>query len=98
MDVRICNVDGKTRESGVKSDRLLQFRNCQILRDHAIITEDFWVRNGKIVDPEKVFFDEKISADIQIDCKGALIAAGFIDLQINGKECKSGMLIILQDM
>lgn len=88
MAVRICNVDGKTCGSGVKSDKkLLQFRNCQILRDHAIITEDFWVRNGKIVDPEKVFFDEKISADVQIDCKGALIAPGFIDLQINGKEC-----------
>jgi N-acetylglucosamine-6-phosphate deacetylase len=88
MAVRICNVDGKTCESDVKSDKkLLQFRNCQILRDHAIITEDFWVRNGKIVDPEKVFFDEKISADVQIDCKRALIAPGFIDLQINGKEC-----------
>jgi N-acetylglucosamine-6-phosphate deacetylase len=86
MDVPICNVDGKTCESGVKSDKkLLQFKNCQILRDHAVITEDFWVRNGKIVDPEKVFFGEKISADVQIDCKGALIAPGFIDLQINGK-------------
>ena len=99
MAARICNVDGKTCESGVKSDKkLLQFKNCQILRDHTIITEDFWVRNGKIVDPEKVFFDEKISADVQIDCKGALIAPGFIDLQINGKECRSGMLIILQGM
>jgi len=99
MDVPVCNVDGKTCESGVNSDKkLLQFRNCQILRDHAIITEDLWVRNGKIVDPEKVFFDEKISADLQIDCEGALIAPGFIDLQINGKECKSCMLIILQGM
>jgi N-acetylglucosamine-6-phosphate deacetylase len=73
-------------KTGVKYDKmLLQFRNCQIMRDHAIITEDVWVRNGKIVDPEKVFFDEKIVADVQIDCKGALIAPGFIDLQINGK-------------
>jgi len=95
----MCNVDGKTCESGVKYKNLLQFKNCQILRDHAIVTEDFWVRNGKIVDPEKVFFDEKISADVQIDCKGALIAPGFIDLQINGKECKCGMLfLILQGM
>jgi N-acetylglucosamine-6-phosphate deacetylase len=93
MDERIPNVDGLTCRSGMKSDKkLLQFRNCLIMRDHAIITEDFWVRDGKIVDPERVFFDEKISADIQIDCKGALIAPGFIDLQINGKECKNGML------
>lgn len=63
---------------------LLQFRNCNILRDHKIITEDIWVRNGKIVNPEKVFFDEKIRPDVKIDCKGALISPGFIDLQING--------------
>lgn len=72
--------------------KLLQFRNCHILRDHAIIREDFWVRDGKIVDPERVFFDEKINADVQIDCKGALISPGFLDLQINGKESKYNSL------
>ncbi|XP_069680305.1 N-acetylglucosamine-6-phosphate deacetylase [Periplaneta americana] len=77
-------IDKHCRNAADTSKKLLQFRNCQILRDHEIITEDFWVRDGKIVDPEKVFFDEKISADVQIDCKGALIAPGFIDLQING--------------
>jgi N-acetylglucosamine-6-phosphate deacetylase len=80
-------------KSAVKyPNKLLQFRNCKILRDHAVITDDFWVRNGKIVDPEKVFFDEKISADVQIDCNGALIAPGFIDLQINGTNSKSNIL------
>jgi N-acetylglucosamine-6-phosphate deacetylase len=84
------NVLDKTCKIAEKSGKkLLQFRNCKILRDHAIITEDFWVRDGKIVDPEKVFFDEKISANVQIDCKGALIAPGFLDLQINGKESVS---------
>ncbi|XP_046394765.1 N-acetylglucosamine-6-phosphate deacetylase [Ischnura elegans] len=67
-----------------RNGKLLQFVNCFILRDHRIIKEDMWVRDGKIVDPEKVFFDEKISADEKIDCKGLLIAPGFIDLQING--------------
>jgi N-acetylglucosamine-6-phosphate deacetylase len=89
MEIPINIATGKTCTFAVKShNKLLQFRNCQILRDHAIIAEDFWVRDGKIVDPEKVFFDEKISAVVQIDCKGALIAPGFLDLQINGKECK----------
>ncbi|XP_049791033.1 N-acetylglucosamine-6-phosphate deacetylase isoform X2 [Schistocerca nitens] len=64
--------------------QLLQFVNCSILRNHEIIREDIWVRDGKIVNPEKMFFDEKISADVQIDCKGALISPGFIELQING--------------
>nr|XP_022906307.1 N-acetylglucosamine-6-phosphate deacetylase [Onthophagus taurus]XP_022906308.1 N-acetylglucosamine-6-phosphate deacetylase [Onthophagus taurus]XP_022906309.1 N-acetylglucosamine-6-phosphate deacetylase [Onthophagus taurus] len=66
------------------SSQLKQFINCRILRDHKIIREDFWIRDGKIIDPEKVFFDEKIQANQQIDCKGAIIAPGFIELQING--------------
>ncbi|CAH0560663.1 unnamed protein product [Brassicogethes aeneus] len=66
------------------SGQLIQFVNCKILRDHKFILDDFWVRDGKIVDPEKVFFDEKIKADKQVDCHGNLIVPGFIDLQING--------------
>ncbi|ERL85553.1 hypothetical protein D910_02972, partial [Dendroctonus ponderosae] len=53
--------------------KLYQFINCNILSDHKIIQEDIWVRNGKIVDPEKIFFDEKISADVKIDCANKLI-------------------------
>lgn len=67
------------------SDLLLQFTNCDILRDHQIIREDLWVRNGKIINPENIFFVEKSFADKKIDCKGALICPGFIDIQINGK-------------
>ncbi|XP_023030509.2 N-acetylglucosamine-6-phosphate deacetylase isoform X1 [Leptinotarsa decemlineata] len=66
------------------SERLTQFVNCKILRNHKISPEDIWVRNGKIVDPEKIFFDEKVQADVVVDCKGNLIAPGFIELQING--------------
>lgn len=69
------------------SEKLIQFRNCKILRNHEIISDDIWVRNGVIVNPEKIFFDEKNLAHQQIDCKGAVICPGFIELQING-ECK----------
>ncbi|XP_009322518.1 PREDICTED: putative N-acetylglucosamine-6-phosphate deacetylase [Pygoscelis adeliae] len=48
------------------------------------LLEDLWVREGKILNPEKLFFDEKGSADIQLDCKNSIIAPGFIDVQING--------------
>lgn len=65
--------------------KILQFRNCRILRDHQIIKEDLWVRNGKVINPEKLFFDEKQMAYVQVDCNGALIAPGYIDLQINGE-------------
>lgn len=69
-----------------RNHRLFQFRNCFILRDHQIIREDLWVRNGKIVNPEVIFFQEKIFADEHIDCNGAIISPGFIDVQINGKQ------------
>ena len=48
------------------------------------LSEDLWVENGKIIDPEVLFFDEKRRRDTKIDCNGALISAGLIDLQING--------------
>jgi len=63
---------------------LKQFYNCEILRDSRIQTEDLWVRDGKIVNPEKIFYDEKIKPDVRIDCGGALISPGYIDVQING--------------
>ncbi|XP_076621567.1 N-acetylglucosamine-6-phosphate deacetylase [Colletes latitarsis] len=68
-----------------KDQRILkQFHNCQILRDSKILIEDLWVRDGKIVDPEKIFYDEKVKPDVRINCDGALISPGYIDLQING--------------
>ncbi|XP_067881961.1 N-acetylglucosamine-6-phosphate deacetylase [Heterodontus francisci] len=63
---------------------ITQFQNCHILKDHKLQREDLWIREGKILNPEKLFFDEKGYADIQVDCKGSIIAPGFIDTQING--------------
>ncbi|XP_034933610.1 N-acetylglucosamine-6-phosphate deacetylase [Chelonus insularis] len=63
---------------------LIQFSNCKLLRNHEIIIDDFWVRNGVIIDPEKIFYDEQIQANVRIDCEGALIVPGYIELQING--------------
>ncbi|XP_061837504.1 N-acetylglucosamine-6-phosphate deacetylase isoform X1 [Nerophis lumbriciformis] len=64
---------------------ITQFVNCRILRDHRLLSrEDLWVREGKILDPEKLFFDEKAYADERVDCEGTILAPGFIDVQING--------------
>ncbi|KAK1785671.1 hypothetical protein P4O66_019015 [Electrophorus voltai] len=46
--------------------------------------EDLWVREGKILNPEKLFFDEQGFADHKVDCGNKIIAPGFIDVQING--------------
>uniref|UniRef100_A0A4W6DEY5 N-acetylglucosamine-6-phosphate deacetylase n=1 Tax=Lates calcarifer TaxID=8187 RepID=A0A4W6DEY5_LATCA len=63
---------------------ITQFINCRILRDHRLQREDLWVREGRILDPEKLFFDEQGYADKRVDCEGSIIAPGFIDVQING--------------
>lgn len=42
------------------------------------------MREGRILDPEKLFFDEQGYADKRVDCEGSIIAPGFIDVQING--------------
>lgn len=65
-------------------DEIVQFKNCRLIRNHQIIVDDLWIKNGKIIDPEPVFFDQKYRSDRQIDCNNALIAPGFIDIQING--------------
>ena len=64
--------------------RIYQFYNCQILRDGRIQKEDLWVRNGKILNPQVVFFEEKGKADETIDCNNLIISPGFIEVQING--------------
>ncbi|MBN3322106.1 NAGA deacetylase, partial [Atractosteus spatula] len=63
---------------------ITQFVNCRILKDHQLQREDLWVREGKILNPEKLFFDEEGSADAWVDCHDSIIAPGFIDVQING--------------
>lgn len=42
------------------------------------------MRGGRILDPEKLFFEERRMADEQRDCGGCILAPGFIDVQING--------------
>lgn len=68
---------------------LLQFTNCRLVRDHKLIQDDLWVRNGKIINPEPVFFDERSKAHRRIDCGGAIIAPGYLDIQINGKHTRT---------
>ncbi|XP_037726938.1 N-acetylglucosamine-6-phosphate deacetylase [Drosophila subpulchrella] len=87
MDVRTnctCEEQATDGEIPERSHRLLQFTNCRLVRGHRIIHDDLWVRDGRIVNPEPVFFDEQVKSHCRIDCGGAIIAPGYIDLQING--------------
>ena len=65
--------------------KLYQFKNCRLLRDSTLVNDDLWVRDGRIIDPRIVFWEEQIQADVQIDCVNLIISPGFIDLQINGE-------------
>lgn len=62
-----------------------KYFNCNILKDGKILSQDLWVEDGQIANPEILFYDNKKNPDIEIDCQGSLIAPGFIDLQINGQ-------------
>ncbi len=43
------------------------FRNCRLLRGEAIISEDLWTEQGRVIDPAELFFDEpKKSYDVQV--------------------------------
>ncbi|XP_058142584.1 N-acetylglucosamine-6-phosphate deacetylase isoform X1 [Dasypus novemcinctus] len=63
---------------------VLRFTNCRLLRGPRLLREDLWVRGGRILDPEKLFFEERRVADELRDCGGCILAPGFIDVQING--------------
>lgn len=54
-----------------------RYFNGRLLRNHQLQQEDLWVSQGKIIAPQ-------LKADEEIDAKGAIIAPGYIDLQING--------------
>ncbi|XP_077862428.1 N-acetylglucosamine-6-phosphate deacetylase-like [Saccoglossus kowalevskii] len=68
----------------VSQSRILQFHNCYLLFGHNLIKEDLWVREGKILNPRKLFWDEKGYADVKINCNGMILSPGLIDVQING--------------
>lgn len=74
---------------------ITKFINCRLIRNHQIIQDDhLYVRNGKIINPEPLFFDEKLPPDVIINCDGHLISPGFIDLQINGGVCFQWITLI----
>lgn len=71
-------------DEGCANGIVYQYYNCFILWRHKFIKEDLWVRNGIILNPKVLFFDECKKPDVRIDCHGLYIVPGFIDVQING--------------
>ncbi|KAJ1672753.1 N-acetyl-glucosamine-6-phosphate deacetylase, partial [Spiromyces aspiralis] len=63
---------------------ITKFYNCRLLRDHQLVEDYLYIRDGKIIDPRELFWDDQKTADIEIDCQGGILAPGYIDIQLNG--------------
>lgn len=67
---------------------LVRFKGGFVCSDEGVLEEgDVWARGGAIIDPVKLFYQEKRAPDLTIDCRGWIVAPGFIDIQINGQVC-----------
>lgn len=72
------------RRRGADCEAGLGGRRTERAPDPPVRREDLWVRGGRVLDPEKLFFEERRVADELRDCGGCILAPGFIDVQING--------------
>lgn len=79
----MVNMKNSTTTSG--NGPIVKFHNCLILRNHELINDELWISGSNIIDPESLFYNEKILPDQVVDCKGAIISPGFIDVQLNGE-------------
>jgi len=80
--------DSPTTSADLDGATVTKFTNCRVLRNGQIRQEDLWVQNGKIIDPEKRFWqsveNREFAANVVIDCHNLILAPGFIDVQLNG--------------
>ena len=67
---------------------VLKVVNVKLLRNGAFVSDDLWVRGGRIIDPAMRFWEahdvEQYAAETIVDGHGALCCPGLIDIQING--------------
>uniref|UniRef100_A0A8C9I9V5 N-acetylglucosamine-6-phosphate deacetylase n=1 Tax=Piliocolobus tephrosceles TaxID=591936 RepID=A0A8C9I9V5_9PRIM len=83
-----CRGPGGVQGAGTGTGRgavaATEVRPAMRAPSRSVRREDLWVRGGRILDPEKLFFEERRVADERRDCGGRILAPGFIDVQING--------------
>ena len=66
--------------------KVVRYKNARIVKpkEPLPINDELWVQGGKIIDPQKYFYDVAKQADEEVDCKGLIVAPGYIDIQCNG--------------
>ena len=74
-----------TSNGTATSAPIIRFTNVRLVRNGRLtVNEELWIQGGRILNPEPVFFDQRVFADISVDCRQLIIAPGYIELQING--------------
>ena len=75
--------------------QVVRFKGGEVCSDEGVLEKgDVWVRGGKIIDPLKLFYEERRAPDLTVDCTGLIVAPGFIDIQINGNKHRLYFLMI----
>ncbi|KAG9127902.1 hypothetical protein FRC07_007748 [Ceratobasidium sp. 392] len=70
-----------------ETNNLVCFTNCLLaLEDGSLVSRDLWVDSdlGLILDAQHTFFARRIRPPRIVDLKGAVLAPGLLDIQING--------------
>ena len=66
---------------------VVKFESGLVCSDSGVLgVGDVWVDRGTLVDPLRLFYVDKRRPDVVVDCRGLVIAPGFIDIQINGQQ------------
>ena len=82
-------------EDSKEREYIIRYKGGQVLRKKKTGTRqtgdifclevgDIWVRDGKVIDPRRLFYEEKKLPNKVIDCSNLIVSPGFIDIQING--------------
>ena len=71
----------------VDSFKVVRYKNAKVVKPGKPlpVLDELWVQRGKIIDPQKYFYDIAKRADEEVDCKGLILAPGYIDIQCNGE-------------
>lgn len=71
--------------SSATEGKVIKIINARLLLQHELVENTYlWLRDGKIVDPQELFFNDHREPDQIIDAQNAIVVPGYLDLQING--------------
>ena len=78
--------------------RVVRYKNARVVKPGKPrpIIDELWVQGGRIIDPQKYFFDVAKRSDEEVDCKGLILAPGYIDIQCNGKLTICNSFVVLE--